>query len=404
MAFELRLPVNLASQHFSDNKQAYYSYLREHEPVHKGRVMLFGFWLVSRYEDCMTVLKHDKILRNRSTATGGGSRFPFPMPKSVRTLANSMITEDEPDHRRLRNLVHQAFVPRRLKHLENRIETLTHELLDKAEKRQTIDLIESYSLPIPVTVISEMVGVRTHEVPEFSRHMKALSGFGGLKLLQTLFLGLPQAIRFAKKLIERKRKQPADDILSGLIEAEDQGNQLSEDELVAMVFLLIFAGYETTVHLITNAVQTLLNHPDQLALLQQQPELMESAIEEVTRFNGPIHATKPGYTSEDITIAGVSIPKGKPVIPLLGSANWDPEIFTDPEVFDITRTPNRHLGFGHGIHFCLGAPLARMETRIALTNLLERNPDLSMAVPQSQLRIQRIPMWHRFETLPIKLR
>jgi cytochrome P450 len=204
-------------------------------------------------------------------------------------------------------------------------------------------------------------------------------------------------------LIVRKRLDPQDDILTGLIHAESEGHTLSEDELVSMVFLLIFAGYETTVHLITNGVVALVQHPDQLARLRAQPDLMASAVEEILRYNGPVHGTKPEYAVEDVTLHGVTIPKGSAVIPLLGAANHDPAVFANPEVFDIARAPNKHLGFGQGIHYCLGAPLARMETRIALKNLLERHPHLRLAVAPEELTVQNIPLWHRYARLPVVL-
>ncbi|MGB1250957.1 MAG: cytochrome P450, partial [Candidatus Promineifilaceae bacterium] len=215
---------------------------------------------------------------------------------------------------------------------------------------------------------------------------------------------MPKAVKFCRELVAKKRSNPKNDILTALIEAEEDGDKLTEDELVAMIFLLIIAGYETTVHLITNAVHTLLMHPEQLERLKAEPTLMGSTVEEVLRFNGPIHGTKMGYPKEDITLHGVTIPKGKPIMPLLGAANHDPSVFENPEVFDIARTPNKHLGFGQGIHYCLGAPLARMETITALRNLLARNPNLSLAIDPDKLEIQNFPGWHRLRSLPVKLR
>lgn len=399
---DMKKPLNLLSKDFSDNKYAYYKWLRENDPVHKGKLAVMNIFLLSRYDDCVSVLKDPRIVRNRTTATGGG-RFPIPLPKSVNMMIKSMINEDDPEHRRLRTLVHKAFTPSRLAYLDARIETLTHELLDKASKQGgAVDLIEAYALPIPVTIISEMVGVSADETPQFASYMEALStGLSGITILKTFFLDLPKAVTFCRDLIERKKKNPQDDILTALIEAEEDGETLSEDELIAMIFLLIVAGYETTVHLIGNAVQTLLTHPDQLARLKAQPELMDSAVEEVLRFNGPIQGTKMGYPMEDITIRGVTIPKGKPLMPLLGSANHDEAVFENPEVFDIARTPNRHLGFGQGIHYCLGAPLARMETTVALRNLFDRFPNLRLAVAPEEIKIQRIPAWHRLVDLPV---
>lgn len=404
MPINISKPVNLLDNDFHINKYAYYERLREESPVHHGRMSIMKIYMLSRYDDCVSILKDPRIVRNRSTATGGG-RFPIPLPKSISLLVKSMINEDEPEHRRLRNLVHKAFTPRRLAHLDDRIEEITHELLDKAEKQGTVDLMEAYALPIPVTVIGEMVGVDKEEVPEFAQYMSALTdGLSGATILKTFFWDMPKAIKFCRGLIERKRQNPADDIMTGLIQAEEDGDRLSEDELIAMLFLLIVAGYETTVHLITNAVQSLLTHPDQLERLRDNPDLMESAVEEFNRFNGPIQGTKLGYAMEDIEVRGVTIPKGKPIVPLLGAANHDPDVFENPHLFDVARTPNRHLGFGQGIHYCLGAPLARIETRIALKNLLERSLNLRLAVSPDELEIQKIPLWHRYKNLPIVLK
>ena len=214
---------------------------------------------------------------------------------------------------------------------------------------------------------------------------------------------MPGTVRFVRELVERKQSNPGEDILTGLIEAEENGERLSEDEIVAMVFLLVIAGYETTVHLIANGILTLLENPEQLKRLREQPELMDSAVEEILRHRGPVHGTKMNYATEDVTIHGVTIRKGAPVIPMFGAANHDPRAFDDPEVFDVARTPNRHLSFGHGNHFCLGAQLARMETKVALTTLLERNPNLRLAVDPSEIEIQNMPFWHRLHSLPVVL-
>lgn len=400
---KLQLPLDLNSKEFANNKYAYYKWLREEAPVYKGKVSVIDAYLLSRYDDCVKFLKDPRFVRNRTTATGGG-RFPFPLPKSVSLMANSMITEDEPDHRRLRDLVHQAFTRQTLAKMAGRIEQLTNDLLDKAEPQGTVDLKQAYALPIPVTVIQEMVGVADEDMPRFYNGVKALSdGFSGLTMLRTFFWDMPRLSKFVRQLIDRKRSNPQEDILTKLIQAETEGTKLSEDEMVSMVFLLIIAGYETTVYLILNSVLTLLQHPDQFARLQSEPELINSAVEEILRYRGPVQGTKPAYALEDVTIHGVTIPTGSAVFPLLGAANHDPDVFENPEMFDITRSPNKHLGFGSGIHTCLGAPLARMETIIAITNLIKRNPNLHLAVDASELELINIPLWHRYKSLPIIL-
>ncbi len=400
---DIKLPLNIGSRAFSENKYSYYKWLRESSPVCKGKFAFMNVTFLSRYEDCLNLLKDDRFMRDRSHATGKGGKMPFPMPKSLRLASHSMILEDGAEHRRLRNLVHKAFTPRSIAKLGDRIEELTNDLLNSLEPQKTIDLVPSYSLAIPTTVIGEMLGVESADMKGFQSALNYLSkGFTGPALLKTLLWDFPKTVKFVKGLIEKKRLQPQDDILSHLIQAEEEGETLSEDELVSMVILLIIAGYETTVNLITNSVLTLLRHPEQLQRLRDDWELLDSAIEEVMRYHSPIEATKLHYPNQDITLHGVVIPKGSAVMPLLGAANHDPTVFDNPETFDIGRTPNRHLGFGMGIHYCLGAPLARLETKIALKNLFTRNPNLQLAVRPEKLKIVNVPSMNRYLSLPVE--
>lgn len=404
----LTTPPNLNSREFANKKYEYYKWMREKAPVFHGKLSILDVYILSRYDDCVHFLKDPRFVRNRTTATGG-SRMPFPMPlpipRAAQLMAKSMITEDEPDHRRLRNLVHQAFTQHSLEKMSARIDQLTHDLLDKAEGRGTVDLKEAYALPIPVTVIQEMMGVDDEDMPTFKDGLTALKdGFSGWTVVRTLIWDMPRLSKFIRELIVRKRSHPQDDILTKLIQAEDEGAKLNEDELVSMVFLMIIAGYETTVQLITNGVLALLQHPDQLEKLRAQPKLIESAVEEILRYCGPVQSTKPAYALEEVTLHGVTIRKGAAVMPFLGAANHDPAVFENPDVFDIERFPNKHLGFGSGIHACLGAPLARMETKIALTNLLQRYPNLRLAIAPSELELQMRPGWHTYKTLPITLK
>lgn len=403
VSLETKQPINLNSRAFNENKYAYYQWMRDEAPVCKGTVTIFNAYLVSRYDDCLNMLRDPRLVRNRSRVTGG-SRLPFPTPKAVRVLMQNMIFEDEPEHRRLRTLVHKAFTPRSLSKLEARVETITHELLDVAAKQSTVDLMQTYALPIPVTVIAEMVGIEDSDMKRFKKSIDSMtSGLGGIGMIRLMLWDVWRTIGFIRELVQYKREHLGDDILSALLQVEEGGDKLSEDEVVSMVFLLIGAGYETTVYLITNAVLTLLQHPDQLEKLRAHPELMDSAIEEVLRFNNPVQGTKPNYASEDLTLHGVTIPKGSVVMPILGAANRDPRAFDNPDTFDITRSPNKHLGFGQGIHYCLGAPLARLEAKIALKNLLERNPNLRLAVDADELSLQNLTLWHRYKSLPVAL-
>lgn len=398
---DLSKPVSLSSKAFIRNKYEWYERIREERPVYQVKVSVMNVYAVSRFDDCTEILKDPRVMRNRSSATGG-SRFPFPMPKSVKPLVESMIVEDDPNHRRLRELVRRGFRPQAISQIEKNIGAYSHELLDGLSKTQRFDLQSEYALAIPMRMISDMLGVSRDAMPKFQETMGVLTkGFSGWRLMRTMFLDLPSTVRFVRELVRDKSHNPGDDILTGLIQAEDEGDRLSEDELVAMVFLLIVAGFETTVHLITNGVLTLLQHPEQLERLRAEPDLIDTAVEEILRYRGPVQSTKPGWASEDITLHGVTIAKGKPIMPLFGAANHDPRVFDNPGEFDIARSSNRHLGFGHGVHFCLGAHLARAETKIALANLIERFPELNLAVPTEELKLQAMPGWHRYDGLPV---
>jgi cytochrome P450 len=396
-------PIKLLTRDFSENKYAYYRQMLEQAPIWRGSIAVMKLHLIPGYEDCRSFVQDPRFVRNRTTATGG-SRFPFPLPRSLSLVAESMIISDGSEHSRLRGLVNKGFTSRSIQPFAMRIEELTHELLDRADKTQPIDLIRAYCSPIPMTVISEMVGIPKGQMPRFTNSLRVLTkGFSGWNVLRTLLWDLRGVAIFFETLIAEKRADPQDDILTRLIEAEEDGDRLSQNELIATVFLLILAGYETTTHLIGNGVITLLEYPDQLERLRAEPALIDSAIEEIQRHRGPIHGSKPGFALENTMLHGTLIKKGSPVMPLFGAANHDPRIFDKPDEFDIARESNRHLGFGFGEHFCLGAQLARMEARIAIRNLIERHPNLRLAVSREDLKPQRIPLWHRYEKIPVIL-
>lgn len=406
VAINPNMAIDLSSKALAKDRFAYYAHMREHQPVHRAKVMGVKLFVTTRYEDCMTVLKSDKFVRNRSTATGGSRMpFPIPMPKSLSFLANSMIVEDDPEHRRLRGLVQKAFAPRSIESLAGRVEEYAHQLLDQCLIKGEVDLQKEFALPLPTRVIGEMVGVKPADMPRIQNSVRILSdGLSGWSILRTIAWDLRKSVNFFRELIEQKRREPGEDLLTGLINAEEDGDRLSEDELVSMVFLLIVAGFETTVHLIANGVIALLDHPDQMERLRAEPDLLGSAVEEILRFAGPVHGTKMNYALEDMELRGVHIPKGAPVMPLLGAANRDPAVFVDPDKFDIARDPNKHLAFSQGNHFCLGAFLARMEAKIAFKALLERTQDIELAVGREELKPVAMPGWHRYQSLPVRLR
>ena len=403
VAINFKKPLSLTSKYFHENKFEIYAYLRGHLPVHRVSILGLKLYATARYDDCLTVLKDDRFGRDRAAITGGGP-LPFPLPKTVKLLSKSMIIEDDPQHRRLRNLVQKAFSPKRLTEVEARIQVLAHELVDKLSQQDVVNLQKEYALAIPVAAIAQMMGVNTQEMDKLRNSIRVLSdGLTGLNILRTFAWDLRRAVNDIRALIERKRREPGEDILTALIEAEEEGDKLSEDELISMIFLLIIAGFETTVHLITNGVLTLLEYPEQLEKLRSTPALLGSTVEEILRFSGPVHGTKMNYAKEDVDLRGVTIPKGSPVFPLLASANRDEDIFENSETFDISRNPNKHLSFSQGNHFCLGAFLARMEAKVAFGTLVEQCPNLQLAVPVHELKLQRTPGWHRYDGLPVKL-
>jgi len=289
------------------------------------------------------------------------------------------VFSDPPAHTKLRSLIARAFTPRTIANLEPRIRQLSKQLLDQALVRDRIDLAADYAVPLPMLVISVMIGIPLADWPRFKRWSDVIlkisyTRSGGAEADQALEgfrLVTDEMSAYLTDMIAHRRANPADDLLTRLIDAEVDGQHLTHREILSFFQLLVIAGQETTANLINNAILCFLDHPDQLALLRQRPELLESAIEEVLRFRAPLQwmirtPTRP------IEIHGQTIPAGKLVLPMIGSANRDPAQFPNPERFDITRSPNPHVTFGHGIHFCMGAPLARMETSIALTDLLAR--------------------------------
>ena len=399
----LRQPVKLADQAFVDAKYAVYARMREEAPVCRVRMSGLEMFAVSHYQDCVDLVSDPRLARNRTTATGK-SRFPIPLPKSIKAVGLSMIVEDDPEHRRLRNMVNRSFRPKAIQSLGGQVQDFADEMLDSLQPRGRVDLLSDFCKPIPSAVIARMVGVSPDEMPTFQKSVRVLSdGMTGWNILRTFLWDIRKAAGFMRDLIHRKKANPGDDILTYLIQEEEEGSRLTEDELVAMLFLLILAGFETTTHMIANGVLALLQHPDQLERLRAEPALIDSAVEEMLRFCGPVHGSKPAYAIEDITLHGVLIPKGGAVVPMWGAANHDPDVFEEPERFDITRSPNHHLSFGHGSHYCLGSQLAKMEVRIAIQTLLERNPDLRLAVEPGDLRLQCMPFWHRYESMPVLL-
>jgi cytochrome P450 len=362
-----------------------YQRLRTEDPVHHSPM---GFWVLTRYEDVVASLRDPRFLKEPMIAA-----VMQRMGVQSATIGLSMLDRDPPDHTRLRGLASKAFTPKVVEALRPRVQEIVDGLLDRVERNGGMDLIEEFAYPIPVNVICEMLGVPVEDHERFKGWSLDLA-----RGLDSIMLGPESEVarrsgraregltEYMRGLIAQRRAAPRPDLLSALIAAEEAGDKLSEPELVATSILLLVAGHETTVNLIGNGMLALLRNPDQLRLLREQPPLIATAVEELLRYDGPVQRTARA-AMEDVTFSGVTIPKGEIVMPFIGAADRDPAQFRDPERLDVTRTENRHVAFGLGIHFCLGAPLARVEGQIAINTLIKRLPNLALAVEHPEHRL-----------------
>ncbi len=397
---------NLASPQFKADPFGFYARLRATAPVH--RVTLPGkrsAWLVTRYDDVVAILKDDRLAKDPLNALSDDQRAKQPwLPGFLKPLSRNMLDLDGADHARLRALVHKAFTPRLIEQLRGRIQTLADDLLSAVPDKSRLDLIRDYALPLPITIISDLLGVPQADRQQFGLWSRRIVAVTASPLDLPLVLpAIWQFMRFVRRLCAIRRADPQDHLLSALLHAEEAGDTLSEDELLAMVVLILIAGHETTVNLIGNGALALLETPEQLALLRGNPALSKSAVEELLRFTSPVELATERYAREPITIAGMTIPRGEQVLAVLASANRDERYFVQPGLLDLTRQPNRHLAFGQGSHYCLGAPLARLEGQIAFNTLLRRAPNLRLTVPPDALRWRRGMFLRGLERLPLAL-
>ncbi|MFJ9101202.1 cytochrome P450 [Streptomyces sp. NPDC102405] len=366
-----------------DHPYDVYRRLRDTAPVHR----IAGpdgtpAWIVTRYDDVRAALADPRLALDKRHATAGTYKG-FSLPPA---LDANLLNMDPPDHTRIRRLVGRAFTPRRIEQLRDPIRRTADRLLDALGSHGTTDLIASYAAPLPITVICDLLGIPDEHRLDFRVWTDTLvapdpaAGPAAAKEAVVAMLG------FFTRLLADKRREPADDLLADLIAVRDEGDRLSEDELMSLAFLILFAGYENTVQLIGNAVLALFQHPGQLDALRKDPARLPAAVEEFLRYEGPALLAIRRFPLEDVTIGGVTVPAGETVWVSPSAANRDPDRFPDPDRLDLARDASGHLALGHGIHYCLGAPMARAETEIALAALLERFPDLALAEPTPRWR------------------
>src|SRR3954452_4749000 len=371
--------------HDRDNPFPIYGEIRDRGAVHHVTLVDgHDAWLVVGYDEARAALRGIRLSKDMLAALSSGDTVVaegLPGP----TFARHMLSVDPPDHNRLRGLVSKAFTPRRVEELRPRVQTLIDELLDDIAAQgpdARVDLVASFAFPLPFNVICEMLGVPDADRPALGRGLTALlmptttaEEYARAKEASDLVVGM------LEDLVEAKQRDPGDDLVSGLISARDGDERLSTQELLSTIFQLIVAGHDTTASFIGNAVVALLTHPEQLAALRADPEMLPAAVEELLRYDAPVPHSTFRYTLADVELGDVTIPAGAQVIISLAAANRDGEQYANGDLLELGRTRARHLAFGYGIHHCLGAPLARMEGQLALSSLLWRFPEMRLAVP-----------------------
>jgi len=387
---------DLIAQQNNLDPYTFYQRLREQGPLFSvANYMGTGrAWIATNYEDAIAILKDPRLIKNK----------PVSQQETLMSIfRRNMLMVDPPDHTRLRSLVSKGFTPRMIEQLRPRIQHITDELLDTVQHQGKMDLISDFAFLLPVTVICEMLGIPTTDRQLFRTWMQATPDVGAEPGQEaTTSSPIEGMLNYFKALLNEKRVHPGNDLISSLIRVEENADALSELELLSMIWLLFVAGHETTVNLIGNGTLALLRHPEQLRRLQNDPALIVSAVEELLRYTAPVSLSDRRWASEDIRMHGNLIRTGEIVLVSLLAVNADPQQFHDPETLNIIRQENQHLAFGKGIHYCLGAPLARLEGQIAFATLLRRLPNVRMACAPEQLVWNNDPMLRGLVRFPVE--
>jgi cytochrome P450 len=394
--------VDFSSQDYFRNPAASIERLRSAGPVVEVKFPIVGtVWTVTTQELADRVLKDSETFSLRRD-DGSLAGFRWWMPGILRTLSNNMLSMDEPDHRRLRDIVDEAFRRRAVLGLEPRIQAIADGLADELfAAGAPADLVDRYARKLPLSVICELLGLPAADRPMFTAWASSFTRFTGAIGFLSVVPNLFAMKRYMERQLDVVRERGGEGLIAELVRVEREGGRISRNEMVAMLFLLLVAGHETTTHLISGSVHELLKNPSLRDWLEEDWSRVNLAVEEFLRFVSPVQFTKPRFARKDVELGGVALKKGAKVMPMLAAANLDPQANTQPETLDLERRPNRHVAFGTGIHFCLGHQLARMEGACALRALFRRWPKLALAVDEAEIRWRRRPGLKAIERLPV---
>lgn len=380
-------------------------------PMVPSKIMLIGkTWMTTSWDAANDVLR-DQQQFARDFRRAGKKSMPglaWYVPKQFRRLADNMLTYDQQDHRRLRSLVDQAFLKREVDSMRSRIESIAHEMIDQlVDTAQStdgvVDWVPHFSRQFPLAVICEVLGLPDEDRPKFTKWFRSMTEVSSALGLFKVLPGIKKLLRYFDEQFEHVRKNPRPGLMSELVAIELDGDRLSQNELISMVFILLFAGHETTVHLINTGLYSLLNAPDQKQRLMEDWSRADTAVDEILRYNTPVQMAKPRMVVEDAEFYGVELKRGELVIPILGAANADPDKFDQPKRFDILRSPNPHLSFGSGVHICLGLKLAKAEVEIAFRQIFERFPRLSFANSYEDVQWIKRTGLRGIKSLPLRI-
>ena len=396
--------ADFTSQAYFRNPAAEIEKLRSAGPVVEVQFPMVGkVWTTTTQDLADRVLKDSETFTIRD-GIGGVAGLQWWMPRIVRTLANHMLSKDEPDHKRLRDIVDEAFRRRAVLEMEPRILAIADELAGElfAEGSPT-DLVERYARKLPLSVICELLGLPLEDRPKFNAWASGFTRLTGTIGLVSLIPNILAMRHYLEKQLKAVRENGGTGLIAELVRVEKEGEQISRDEMVAMVFLLLFAGHETTTHLISGSVYELLRNPALRDWLEEDWSRAGLAVEEFLRFISVVQFTKPRFVRKDIELGGIRLKRGEKIMPMLAAANLEPQANPDPEKLDLSRKPNRHLAFGTGIHFCLGHQLARLEGVCALKALFRRWPKLALAVDEKKIKWRQRPGLKAVEHLPVTI-